>query len=167
MRRFLFIAFFALPLAAQEPRAIRAHMRFLADDLLEGRGTATRGQEIAARYIASQFESLGLATTLQTVPLRRSTVIDASLGDLKFGTDFLVVPAFVRERDISIGKDAILLRTEDDDKRAPWRQIAAVLSPAFAWRDSEPKNKVILSAAASKTLTAEQRIHLVTHERID
>ena len=56
------------------PEAIRAHMSFLADDLLEGRGTATRGQEIASRYIASHFESLGLATTLQTVPLKRSTI---------------------------------------------------------------------------------------------
>jgi len=28
--------------------AIRAHIRFLADDLLEGRGTGTRGHELAA-----------------------------------------------------------------------------------------------------------------------
>jgi hypothetical protein len=29
--------------------ALRAHMRFLADDLLEGRGTGTRGQELTAK----------------------------------------------------------------------------------------------------------------------
>src|SRR5262249_17356950 len=40
--------------------ALRAHMDFLAHDLLEGRGTGTRGQEIAAHYIAAQFEALGL-----------------------------------------------------------------------------------------------------------
>ncbi len=40
--------------------ALRAHMDFLADDLLEGRGTGTRGQEIAAHYLASQFEAAGL-----------------------------------------------------------------------------------------------------------
>ncbi|MBV8208277.1 MAG: M28 family peptidase [Acidobacteria bacterium] len=40
--------------------ALRAHMAFLADDLLEGRGTGSRGQEIAARYLAAQFEALGL-----------------------------------------------------------------------------------------------------------
>ena len=34
---------------------IRAHVRFLADDLLEGRGTGTRGGDIAAKYIAAQF----------------------------------------------------------------------------------------------------------------
>jgi len=40
--------------------ALRAHMRFLADDRLEGRGTATRGHDIAAAYVAAQFEAAGL-----------------------------------------------------------------------------------------------------------
>src|SRR6266481_8909656 len=39
---------------------IRAHVRFLANDLLEGRGTGTRGGDIAANYIASQFALYGL-----------------------------------------------------------------------------------------------------------
>src|SRR4051812_6296107 len=56
---------------------LRAHMTFLADDMLEGRGTATRGHEIAARYVASQFEALGLETKLQQVPLRRAELIAA------------------------------------------------------------------------------------------
>jgi len=42
------------------PEAIRAHVTFLADDLLEGRGTGTRGFDLAARYIAAQFEAMGL-----------------------------------------------------------------------------------------------------------
>lgn len=40
--------------------AIRAHVRFLADDLLEGRETAKHGQKVAARYIAASFEHHGL-----------------------------------------------------------------------------------------------------------
>jgi len=58
------------------PEAIRADMRFLADDLLEGRGTGTRGHEIAARFMASEFEAMGLepagenGTYFQNVPLR-------------------------------------------------------------------------------------------------
>jgi len=40
--------------------AIRGHMTFLADDLLEGRGTGTRGFELAAKYAAAQFEAAGL-----------------------------------------------------------------------------------------------------------
>ena len=46
----------------------RAHMAFLSDDLLEGRGTATRGHELAARYIAAQFEALGLQPAVRTAP---------------------------------------------------------------------------------------------------
>ena len=63
-------------MASIRPDAIRANMSFLADDLLEGRGTATRGQEIAAKFIASQFEQMGLApagdngTYFQSVPFR-------------------------------------------------------------------------------------------------
>lgn len=42
------------------PAAIRAHITFLADDLLEGREPGTRGHEIAARYVAAQFAQFGL-----------------------------------------------------------------------------------------------------------
>ncbi len=54
---------------------IRGHVRFLADDLLEGRGPGSRGDALAQLYIATQFQSLGLepAATggnwLQPVPL--------------------------------------------------------------------------------------------------
>ena len=39
---------------------IRAHVKFLADDLLEGRGPGKRGAELAAKYIAAQFALDGL-----------------------------------------------------------------------------------------------------------
>ncbi len=39
---------------------MRAHVRFLADDLLEGRGPGLRGAELAAKYIATQFALDGL-----------------------------------------------------------------------------------------------------------
>lgn len=42
------------------PAAMRAHVEFLADDLLAGRDTGSEGHEIAARYVASQFDGLGL-----------------------------------------------------------------------------------------------------------
>ena len=41
-------------------QAMRAHIKFLSSDLLEGRGTGARGGEIAANYIAAQMEALGL-----------------------------------------------------------------------------------------------------------
>ncbi|HEV2829066.1 MAG TPA: M28 family peptidase [Pyrinomonadaceae bacterium] len=45
---------------ALNEEAIRAHVKFLSSDLLEGRGTGARGGEIAANYIAAQMEALGL-----------------------------------------------------------------------------------------------------------
>jgi len=47
-------------LAAIRPEAIAAHVRFLADDLLEGRRSGERGHGIAERYVAAQLEALGL-----------------------------------------------------------------------------------------------------------
>jgi len=40
--------------------AFRGHVAFLADDLLEGREAGSRGYDIGARYVATQFEALGL-----------------------------------------------------------------------------------------------------------
>jgi Zn-dependent M28 family amino/carboxypeptidase len=109
----------ALPLVAQappaaktaeqsiNPEAIRAHVRFLADDLLEGRGPGVRGGDLAARYIATQFELYGLkpagdnGTYFQQVDFfgmkvnREQTTFNlvpssGSPMDLHFGTDYTV-----------------------------------------------------------------------------
>lgn len=59
---------------------IESHLAFLADDLLEGRDTGSRGHEIAARYIAQQFQALGLqggaadGSFFQRVPMRKATL---------------------------------------------------------------------------------------------
>src|ERR1700756_2470698 len=62
-----------------EPEHIRAHVRFLSHDLLEGRGTGQRGGDIAAEYVATQFWLYGLkaagdnGTFFQKVPLVGNT----------------------------------------------------------------------------------------------
>jgi hypothetical protein len=91
--------------ATIRPEALRADMRFLADDLLEGRGTGTRGHEIAARFMASEFEAMGLEPAgdndsyFQSVPLRaiqpdqERTTMSLWRGEkeqvLIFGQDFI------------------------------------------------------------------------------
>jgi len=58
-----------------DPEHIRWHVRYLASDLLEGRGTGQRGGDIAAEYIATQFAEYGLKAVgdagsyMQRVPL--------------------------------------------------------------------------------------------------
>ncbi len=49
-----------------EERSIHAHLRFLADDLLEGRETTYRGQRLAAKYIESNFSRNGLESLLDS-----------------------------------------------------------------------------------------------------
>jgi Zn-dependent M28 family amino/carboxypeptidase len=58
-----------------DPHKIRAHVKFLASNLLEGRGTGQHGGDSAAEYIATQFASYGLkpagenGTYFQDVPM--------------------------------------------------------------------------------------------------
>src|SRR3954469_21687159 len=62
-------------MAAVNPANIRAHVKFLSSDLLEGRGTGQRGGDVAAEYIATQFALYGLkpagdnGSYMQKVPL--------------------------------------------------------------------------------------------------
>jgi Zn-dependent M28 family amino/carboxypeptidase len=102
--------------ASIDGEKIRAHVKFLADDLLEGRGPGLRGSEIAAQYIATQFALYGLKpggdngtylqqinfvgmnaiaekTTMSLIPPKRP---DGQIGimlysyDLKYGDDYTV-----------------------------------------------------------------------------
>ena len=68
----------AAAMAGVRGEAIRAHMRFLADPLLAGRAPETPGYAIAARYVQSELESMGLKPAgtkgewYQPVPLRKA-----------------------------------------------------------------------------------------------
>jgi hypothetical protein len=85
--------------------AIRAHVQFLADDLLEGRAAGSKGFDTAAAYIVAQFRQLGLKPAgegdsyLQAVPLLEATAVlpgsaaqlvrDDGTVKFSYGTDFL------------------------------------------------------------------------------
>ena len=62
IRTLLLATALALPAQAQEftPERFRSHVEFLASDLMEGRDAGTRGYDLAASYVASQFLGLGL-----------------------------------------------------------------------------------------------------------
>lgn len=60
------------------PAELGAHIRFLSDDLLEGRGPGTRGDRIAQVYVETAFRAAGLAPAFgssfrQEVPIRIAT----------------------------------------------------------------------------------------------
>ncbi len=70
---------------------LKAHIRFLSHDLLEGRGPGSRGDQLAQLYVAAQFEALGLkpggADTkwYQPVPLVGITSQSPATADFKRG----------------------------------------------------------------------------------
>ena len=65
-----------------------SHVRFLADDKLEGRDVGSAGFEIAADYVVSQFKRAGLATESQPVAFTKSTLNESgSQIDARVATD--------------------------------------------------------------------------------
>ena len=94
------------------PRALEAHVRFLADDHLQGRMTGSAEYAIAANYVESQFRQIGLqpkgtAGYLQAVPyasamldtasVRASLIGPSGFHELRWKTDFVAGADRVRE----------------------------------------------------------------------
>lgn len=92
---------------------LAAHLGFLADDLLAGRRTGTAEYEIAARYVAAQFQAMGLqplpgGSYLLPVPLRAGEldresaalelVVAGERRPLAWGEHFLMSPDLEREQ---------------------------------------------------------------------
>jgi Zn-dependent M28 family amino/carboxypeptidase len=80
--------------------AFSSHVRFLADDLLEGRMTGTRGYDLAAAYVATRLEALGLKPAVdngwyQKVPFRESRLVADRLPTIAIGGKPFTHPADV------------------------------------------------------------------------
>jgi hypothetical protein len=68
----LLLPFPALPqLQDIAGQRIRAHVKFLASDLLEGRGVGTRGGQLAEEYIAAQLAAAGARPAVITARISR------------------------------------------------------------------------------------------------
>ncbi|RAJ97980.1 Zn-dependent M28 family amino/carboxypeptidase [Larkinella arboricola] len=97
-----------------KPEAIKAHMRFLADDAMEGRKPGTRGYRLAANYVISQFEALGLQpagdgqTYLQKVPLRQWRVQEE-------GSSLAFIGKNGKEQLLTLGKNYTLSPVYGDE----------------------------------------------------
>jgi Zn-dependent M28 family amino/carboxypeptidase len=144
---------FSGPVAAAmhgiDAERIRAHVRFLADDLLEGRGTGARGGDIAARYIATQFALDGLkpagdnGTYLQAVNLTGVQTLPGTTASLE--------PAAGAPVDLKLGEDYVIgnqTATESVDVDAPIVFVGyGIEAPEYGWDDYkgvDVRGKVIL-----------------------
>lgn len=98
--------------AGIEGSRLHADVAFLADDMLEGRGTGTRGYDLAAAYVAARMAALGLepagdSAFHQRVPLRRAELDEPrstfvlvrgeAEQPLEHGRHFVLSPDFLRE----------------------------------------------------------------------
>ena len=128
---------------------IRAHVRFLAHDLLEGRGTGQRGGDIAAEYIATQFALDGLkpagdnGTYMQKVPMVGITSMPE--------TTFSFVPAKGPARELKPLSEYVAT----DETQQPESNVNAeivyvgygIQAPEYQWDDYkgvDVKGKVLL-----------------------
>jgi Zn-dependent M28 family amino/carboxypeptidase len=113
---------------------LRAHIKFLADDLLEGRGTGARGGETAAKYLAVQMEALGLkgaganGSFLQPVSLvgvkadpTTKLTISSSRGKetFKFADDYVAFTG-AQTDDIKVDTDLVFVGYGIDAPEQRW-----------------------------------------------
>jgi len=118
--------------------SMRGHLSFIASDLLEGRGTPSRGQDLAAEYIAAQYRRAGLeplgdegyfqsANWTWTQP-----VTDGFALTLHAGQQHLAVPlkqvSFTPGAALSVKGAAIIKASWDD--LAPLEALGAALNGA-------------------------------------
>src|ERR1039457_1385982 len=136
-------------MASVDPEKIRAHVKFLASDLLEGRGTGARGGDIAAEYIATQFALYGLQPAgdnggyLQKVAMLGIATQDDST--------FALVPEKgepmnLRNRVDFVAMDETTRTVDDVDAPIVWIGYG-IDAPEFNWNDYkgvDVKGKVLL-----------------------
>ncbi len=146
----------SLPAEAQQamgsidPEHIRAHVKFLASDLLEGRGTGQRGGDIAAEYIATEFSLYGLkpagdnGSYLQKVPMVGIQTVDD-------GTTFDLVPQHGSPLDLKNRTDYVAMDETGQTSNtidAPLVWIGyGINAPEYKWNDYagvDVKGKVLL-----------------------
>ncbi|HEY2469432.1 MAG TPA: M28 family peptidase [Terracidiphilus sp.] len=124
--------------ASIDPEKIRAHVRFLSLDLLEGRGPGTRGAELAAEYIATQFALDGLepagdhGSYFQKVPL-------IAVHTVEDKTKFALVPASGQPIDLAYGSEIV---SKDETGQASAEIDAPIVfvgygihAPEYNWDD--------------------------------
>jgi len=131
------------------PESIRAHVRYLSHDLLEGRGTGQRGGDIAAEYMGTQFALYGLkpagenGSYMQKVPMVGITTAPEST--------FVLAPASGEARSLKFLDEYVA----GDQTQQPQSDVDAEIvfvgygieAPEYHWDDYkgvDVKGKVLL-----------------------
>lgn len=150
-----------LDLASISAERMVAHVRFLADDLLEGRSPGARGGDLAAKYIATQFALLGLqpgaadGTYFQSVPIVEATIDRA-------GTS-LQARGAKGSRAFAMGQDLALLASVEGPSVSLDAEVVfvghGIVAPEFRWDDyagADVKGKVVMAMVNDPPATSEE-----------
>jgi len=132
-----------------DARRIAEHVRFLADDLLEGRGPGTRGGDIAAKYIAAQFALEGLKPAGDNGGyLQRVDFVGVKTLP---GTSASLQPTHGSGIDLRLAEDYVTgnqTQTESVDVDAPIVFVGyGIEAPEYQWNDFkgvDVRGKVVL-----------------------
>ena len=127
---------------------IRAHVKYLSSDELEGRGVGTKGEKLATEYIASQLKAEGLrpggdsGTYFQRVPLVGSTTLPSATLTIS-GSSGQIPLAFVKDY---VGT-AFSQKPENDFDAEAVFVGHGISAPEFGWDDykgEDVKGKVLI-----------------------
>ena len=119
--------------------AIRAHVKFLSSDLLEGRAPGTRGDAITTQYIASQLEAHGVepggdnGTYFQKVSLV-GLAYDAARSSVTFEKDGSPALGPLRYLEQFVGMDQSQNATSTFDSEVVFVGHG-VVAPEYKWDD--------------------------------
>lgn len=109
------------------PEWVKAHEEFLASDVMAGRGSATRDEEIAATYVASEFEGYGLKMAPGMTAYMQSAAIVSPVLD---GKATLMVGSVVLHE----GVDFTLLQAAGTEVGGPLKETAGGKVEAGAYK---------------------------------
>jgi Zn-dependent M28 family amino/carboxypeptidase len=148
MKLFFVLLLAMAALAGDAGDRMRAHVKYLASDQLEGRGVGTRGEKLATEYIAAQFDSAGAkpagenGTFFQRVPMvGAATQSSATLSAIADNR-----PVAFRWLDDYVGVSE--LQQADDEFDADAIFVGhGIVAPEFQWDDFkgvDVKGKVLV-----------------------
>jgi len=116
---------------------IRAHVKYLASDELEGRGTGQKGGERAAAYVAQEFSSYGLlpagenGTYFQNVPMVGVKTLPETV--------FVLAPANGEEKPLKLLDDYVTANEQQMESAVIDAPIVfvgyGITAPEYRWDD--------------------------------
>jgi Iap family predicted aminopeptidase len=133
-------------------KLIKKHLTTLADDLMEGRRAGSKGVEMAAKYIESEFERIGLAKLYSQNTFRQNfrakemslfNIVGVLKGKSK-ADEYVVISAHYDHLGLKAGEEGDLVFNGANDNASG---VSAVLALAEHYKSVDLNERSILFVA--------------------